>query len=1163
MEPPAATRARIQVAILCALPREADAVIAVMDEIDADTARSHSAAPGNTTAYTTGRIGKHSVVLVHLRRMGKVSASQAAVDALHSFPSIRLALLVGICGGVPIGPAGENVYLGDLILSTFIEQYDFGRQLEGRFRKKTGDESTINRNPRPEIGSLLSKLQTAHHQGNMQSGLLSTLDRLSIHNSIYLRPASDAGSYFPSNYVHRHVLDAGSGCRAECAAGGVCDKAAKTSCEELGCDICEKITRPRRDHPTPSEAQHDLRIFFGGFGTADTVVKSGNHRDEVAKDGKLLAFEMEAAGLWEHFPTLIVKAVCDYADSHKNKDWQDYAAAVAAAGVKGLLKHWSRDASLDLPPFHDTPSKPKHWLMDQSPSVQFTGRTAELERIEALLQAYLDDPDPTSPCRIVIAGIGGVGKSEICLKIANTIGKKFQGVFWVNASAEDKALEGFKAAASMLGGGGDDIASCKRVLDNWREKWLLILDNADDTDQDMSQFLPTSSQGAVILTTRNPECFDHASDAESKIELDTLTDADAEELLLVTAGKMSRVVIQHTRLEAHTVCQLLGNHTLALVQAGSYIKSNFSSLGDYPSRFKRQKSYMLRWEQVQGKSGYGNVFATFETSYKQLSEHAKELLRLLSVLTWTPLPIEIFEVVWYWATRILEGFQSYDGDFRDLNVWHTNHIIKTAPQQGSDHNTFDRVPLMTAVNLLSSLALIKTSGDGADILLSMHPLIHEWVNLRADTVRRQDSILSTACFLAILAYSDIWDRRGRHLQQHLLALVVHLQNGNTSHQPQSKMAAIFFHLARRLYELRLVDAMAELLRHVPKKYAPDPTRVTNPNMFFLVLFAEAQELASNYKTAISISHLQVVYEACQAGACVRGYPRLAIKRYLATAYRKNAQTHKAIELLEDIHVDLETEGDADTPTRLGCDHELACAYLDQGRYGEAIEILGNVVEQQSKFMHKNNNDLLGSQHALARAYLADQQVSRAIELLELVVSTTEETLPQTHPHRLTCQHELASAYLADEQVTRAVDLLELVVRTNEKTLPETHPSRLISQHELARAYLADQQVSRAIDALEHVVKLEGRVLAEDHPERLLSQSALAGAYLDDGQVDRAIGILEPLVRISRVRLGEEHPDLLVRQDRLAQAYFRVGRASEGCSTPSACGSGRSRFTTSR
>jgi nucleoside phosphorylase len=67
-------------------------------------------------------------------------------------------------------------------------------------------------------------------------------------------------------------------------------------------------------------------------------------RDSLALKNDVLCFEMEAAGLSNHFPCVVIRGICDYADSHKNHQWQGYAAMVAAAYAKDLL--------LCIPPNH-------------------------------------------------------------------------------------------------------------------------------------------------------------------------------------------------------------------------------------------------------------------------------------------------------------------------------------------------------------------------------------------------------------------------------------------------------------------------------------------------------------------------------------------------------------------------------------------------------------------------------------------------------------------------------------------------------------------------------------------------------------------------------------------------------------------------------------------
>ncbi|KAK0658099.1 hypothetical protein QBC41DRAFT_192405, partial [Cercophora samala] len=66
-------------------------------------------------------------------------------------------------------------------------------------------------------------------------------------------------------------------------------------------------------------------IFAGHIGSGDTVMKSRDLRDALAQKHGILAFEMEGAGIWDEIPCIIIKGICNYADSHKHKAWQPYA----------------------------------------------------------------------------------------------------------------------------------------------------------------------------------------------------------------------------------------------------------------------------------------------------------------------------------------------------------------------------------------------------------------------------------------------------------------------------------------------------------------------------------------------------------------------------------------------------------------------------------------------------------------------------------------------------------------------------------------------------------------------------------------------------------------------------------------------------------------------
>lgn len=74
--------------------------------------------------------------------------------------------------------------------------------------------------------------------------------------------------------------------------------------------------------------------------SANTVMRSGEHCNKLSKKEDIIGFDMEDAGVWNSLPCVIIKAVCDYADSHKNKIWHNYAAVTAASCTKALLRYW-------------------------------------------------------------------------------------------------------------------------------------------------------------------------------------------------------------------------------------------------------------------------------------------------------------------------------------------------------------------------------------------------------------------------------------------------------------------------------------------------------------------------------------------------------------------------------------------------------------------------------------------------------------------------------------------------------------------------------------------------------------------------------------------------------------------------------------------------------
>ncbi|KAF2223722.1 nucleoside phosphorylase domain-containing protein [Elsinoe ampelina] len=328
---PPRNRSGFDVLIICALPIEADAVEAIFD-VYYEGVNDYGAAPDDPNSYATGAIGDHNVVLLRMPGMGSISSASTAANVRLSFPAIRLALVVGIWGAVPHYQS-KDIFLGDIIVSRLIVQYDFGRQYPTKFERKTAMEDSFGR-PSVRIRSLLATLEGKRKQKMMTDLISTTLKKMQDEDSDYTWPGAATDLSFDASYYHKHRSTCEE-CQPEDSVG--CSVSRSATCDKLAC--AEYASTKVRRRPE-FDGLHRPAIHVGRMGCANTVMKSGHDRDRWASEDSLIGFEMEGAGVWDSYPSLVIKAVCDYADSHKNKAWQVYTTAVAAAAAKALLKEW-------------------------------------------------------------------------------------------------------------------------------------------------------------------------------------------------------------------------------------------------------------------------------------------------------------------------------------------------------------------------------------------------------------------------------------------------------------------------------------------------------------------------------------------------------------------------------------------------------------------------------------------------------------------------------------------------------------------------------------------------------------------------------------------------------------------------------------------------------
>jgi len=290
---------------ICAVATEYVAAQSVLDE---EYGIPKQLSANDYNLYTLGKIGNHNVVIaVSLDgEYGTSSIVNVAYGMLQSFPKVRICLMVGISGGAP--SQTHDIRLGDVVVGACGEiggviQYDFDQAIQDR-----SFPSQTDLNESPEVlRAAVTELQAEYEmKGNqLEEAINNILESNPRLRRKYKRPELATDKLFKTEVTHD------SSCTAVCSD-----------------DTSNLILRPQRT------GEDNTAIHYGLIASAYRLMEDASLRD---MEEDFLCFEMGAAGLRCNFPCLVIRGICDYSDSHKNTEWQGYAAIAAAVYAKDLL----------------------------------------------------------------------------------------------------------------------------------------------------------------------------------------------------------------------------------------------------------------------------------------------------------------------------------------------------------------------------------------------------------------------------------------------------------------------------------------------------------------------------------------------------------------------------------------------------------------------------------------------------------------------------------------------------------------------------------------------------------------------------------------------------------------------------------------------------------
>jgi len=689
-----------------------------------------------------------------------------------------------------------------------------------------------------------------------------------------------------------------------------------------------------------------------------------------------------------------------------------------------------------------------------APNPRFVGRSAQLDRLGKTL--FTEDQS----AKVAIIGLGGVGKTQVALKLAYRTRKRYPecSVFWVSATNMESLQQAYLKIGRQLQIPGleEEQADVKKLVQSYLNeesagRWLLIFDNADDMDmwigsadnRDVSHglinYLPKSRQGFILFTTRSRKVAVKLAQ-QNMIEVAEMDEDVATQML-------SNSLIDQKLLNNHQdTIKLLEQLTflpLAIAQAAAYINANGMTLAEYLSLLEDQEQNVVELlsEDFEDEGRYRDIKNPVATTWLISFEHIKHL---------DPLAADYL------------SFMSCV-DFKDIPQ-------SLLPRAESQKKETDAIGTLNAYSFVS-----RRSTDQS---LDLHRLVH----LATRNWLRTKGLLSEWTAKSIARLADIFpddDHQNRALWRTYLPHARYVLDSDVLLDDREMKLQLLWQFGACLFSDGRYDEAEK-----PFSQALET--------FKKILGAE------HPFTLISMSNLALTY--LEQGRWEEA-EKLEVQ-VMKMSKRVLRQEH------------------TETLTSMS---NLASTYRHQRRWEEAEKLEVQVVETRERVLGQEHPDTLTSMANLALTYRYQERYEEAEKLQKQELEICSRVLGQEHPDTLTSMANLALTYKGQERYEEAEKLQKQELKICSRVLGQEHPDTLTSMANLALTYKGQERYEEAEKLQKQELKICSRVLGQEHPDTLTSMNSLAHTWKCQSRHKEAVELMAECVRLQKEILGMEHP----------------------------------------
>ncbi|KAJ0419344.1 hypothetical protein BJY00DRAFT_286324 [Aspergillus carlsbadensis] len=1151
------------VAWICALPLEAAAARTMLDN-------THTRLPQSATdqnVYNLGEISGRNIVIACLPSgvYGTVSAAVVVSQLLSTFTNISFALLVGIGGGIPQA-VKNDMWLGDIVISkptsegtSGVIAYDFGKRVADDVDLKVS--AVLNRPPQLLLNTV-SQLEADTLTGKsleIRKIIASALEAYPYMTERYVQPDRATDYLFEADYFH---LSGGSGCDT--------------------CDAKHLVNRQTRRTDEP-------RVHYGTIASGNQLIRDAATRDRLGDKYGALCLEMEAAGMMNQLPCLVIRGICDFCDSHKSKRWQGYAAMTAAAYARTLLSRLPIAVDNDLGGNGPEPV----FMVQFNRNPRFLGREDELSKLEAMV---LGGDCPTR--KAAISGLGGVGKTQIALELSYRLrqcGTPYS-IFWISSTSAETMEQGFVQIANRLGLGSTNSKDVRaRVIRHLRSQsdtpWILVIDNADDMElwppSMIKETLPVCEHGFTLFTTRNHQL------AIRLVGPSVISVAEMDPALASTLLKsiLWDDISKANDKPALKLAQCLHALPLAIIQAASYISENQISIDTYLSLLENTEDSMVEllsedfgdeWRYADIKNPITSTWLVSFSQVERLNPQASDYLSFMSCLGSASIPITLLppadsKIKQQSALGLLKAYHfitEHSDD--DSQIFTLHRLVRLATRNWlRAHGNLDNWVTRTGRRLGAAFPSDEQKNRALWRSYLPHALyVLDCEELRVNIADRdylmfiiarilwRDERHSECKTLFTEIYQERKDRLGIEDENTLSAMewtsisladthqwkeaeTLQLQLQDIRQRILGPDNAVVLKGLGRLarmyrYQGRLQEAFdlgTEVVRKMRSLYG-DADAYTLDAVMNLV--GTCRELSTDMEDLIDALRAAIKSLAPEDSDMSR------VTESLAEVYIRQWRLEEAETLLEEYLEKTPYAIDERSDPR----GRLVSVYRRQGKHREAEEL----AERAWKLAHAT----LGAQHPttswrmlnVATGYLEEGRLAEAESLQKEAVEKLKVALGYGHADTLTGMWWLAKTKGKRGDLAGAEEILLQVKKQSYSAFGQNSLFTLRALSILSSFYHDQERHAEAEEPGRESLEGRKKLLGEDHPTTIVTMWRLARLLYPQNKVEESIQLLEDCNRLQAQRLGPDHSDTQKTTRTLARwkeqrEWVEIEEASDG------------------